>query len=271
MREFSKEAWKVKRAVRALVFVAVILAIFIPMREAAEKDVPPDVAMVLKRLDDLFRSKSSIGSVELTVTKPRRTHTLKLKVWTQGEEKVLIVIEAPEREKGTATLKVEKNLWNYFPKVNRTIRIPPSMMQSSWMGSDFSNDDLVKESSLFKDFDSRMVGRSQDPVGWEIELKAKPGLVGLWERIEYVVDPDGNLPREARFYDRRNRLARIMRFDEVKTFSGKTIPAHLTLTPIGTDGKPEKDTRTEMRYLDIKFNVQVPDSMFSLSELEKNR
>jgi hypothetical protein len=271
MMRFGKEAWRVKKAFRVVIFGAVILALFIPMTAAAKSDTPPDVGIVLKRLDDLFRSKSSIGSFELIITKPRRTHTLKLKGWTQGEEKVLIVIEAPEREKGTATLKVDKNLWNYFPKVSRTIRIPPSMMQSSWMGSDFTNDDLVKESSLVKDFNSRMVGRSQDPAGWEIELKAKPGLVGLWERIDYIVDPDGNLPREARFYDRRNRLARIMRFDEIKTFSGKTIPAHLTLTPIDTDGKPEKDTRTEMRYLEMKFDVPVPDAMFSLSELEKNR
>lgn len=250
---------------------AVFLGLFTPGSAASENLGAPEIKIVLKQLDDLFRSESSVGSVELTIAKPRRTHTLKLKIWTQGEEKALIVIEAPEREKGTATLKVEKNLWNYMPKINRTIRIPPSMMQSSWMGSDFTNDDLVRESSLLKDFDSRMVGRSEDPAGWKIELKAKPGLVGLWERIEYVVDREGVLPREARFYDRRNLLARILRFDEVKTFSGKTIPAHLTLTPIDTDGKPEKNKQTEMRYLEIKFNVPVSDSMFSLSELERNR
>jgi outer membrane lipoprotein-sorting protein len=259
------------KTMNAAIFGVVLFALLFPAAAVAGAEGAPDINAVLKRLDDLFRSESSVGSVELTVVKPRRTHTLKLKIWTQGDEKALIVIEAPERDKGTATLKVGKNLWNYLPKVNRTIRIPPSMMQSSWMGSDFTNDDLVRESSLLKDFDSRIAGRSEDPAGWKIELTAKPGLIGLWQRIEYVLDVDGNLPLEACFYDRKNRLARIMRFDEVKIFNGRRIPAHLALTPIDTDGKPEKDKQTEMRYLEIKFNVPVSDSMFSLSELEKNR
>jgi hypothetical protein len=145
------------------------------------------------------------------------------------------------------------------------------MMLSSWMGSDFTNDDLVRESSLRKDFHARIVGPSKEPKGWLVELKAKEGIVGLWEKIEYVVSPDATLPLAARYYDRKGRLARVMTFDEVKQFGRRRIPARMVLTPLETDGTPRKDRRTEMRYLDIEFDADVPDSTFSLQRLEKKR
>ena len=245
--------------------------VFLGSVGALAAPAPPAVEDVLARLDDLYRSQSSVGVVELSVVKPSRTHTLRLRVWTSGEERALIVVEAPARDKGMATLKVDKNLWNYMPKVDRTIRIPPSMMQSSWMGSDFTNDDLVRESSLLEDFDSRLVGRSAEPEGWLIELLAKPGLVGLWQRIEYVVTDDGLLPLVARSYDRKNRLARVVRFDDVRVFGRRRIPARMVLTPIGDDGSAAKDQRTEMRYLEVIFDAEVPESTFSLSRLERGQ
>ena len=110
-----------------------------------------DVNAVVKHFEDMYRSTSSISQVELKIVKPRSERTLDMKVWTKGEDKALIVIESPAREKDTATLKVDNNLWNYLPRINRTIRIPPSLMMSSWMGSDFTNDDLVRETSVSKD------------------------------------------------------------------------------------------------------------------------
>jgi outer membrane lipoprotein-sorting protein len=192
--------------------------------------------------------------------------TLTMKCWTLGEEKALIVIEEPAREKGTATLKVDKNLWNYLPRIDRTIRIPPSMMMSSWMGSDFTNDDLVRESSLLDDYEGEVVGRSDDPDGWLINLKAKEGTVGLWDRVEYVVSPDGRLPLLARYYDRKGRLARTMTFSDVREFDGRRIPARLELTPVD-----KEDHKTVLVYDEIDFGVDLPESMFSLSQLERHR
>jgi outer membrane lipoprotein-sorting protein len=230
-----------------------------------------DIDRILDRLDDLYRSKSSIAEVTLTVTKPRRKRTLTMKTWSLGKEKALIAIRSPAREKGIATLKVEKNLWNYMPRTSRTIRIPPSMMLGSWMGSDFTNDDLVRESSLRKDFYSRLIGRSEDPAGWRIELKAKEGTVGLWDRIEYILNPSATLPLQAKYYDRKGRLARVMDFTDVKQFGERKVPSRLVLTPIAKNGKPEKGRTTELLYKDIRFDVHVPESTFSLSRLERKR
>ncbi len=230
---------------------------------AAPFQNPPDAEAVLTHLDDLYRSKSSVSGIEIQVTGRRTTRTLRMKAWTRGEEEVLVVIEEPPREAGTATLRVGDNLWNYLPRIARTIRIPPAMMLGSWMGTDFTNDDLVKESSLRKDFVSRIDRRSDDPKGWWLTLDVKPDVVGRWAKIEVLISDDW-LPVEERHFDRKGRLARTLRFDEVKTLGGRRLPTRLVLTPEDTQGQS-----TELRYLDIDFDVPIADDTFSLSRLER--
>lgn len=226
---------------------------------------PPDVHEVLDRLDDLYRSKSSIASVEIVVVSPRSTRTMRVRGWTKGETKALIVVESPSRDAGTATLRVDDNLWTYLPRVSRTMRVPPAMMLSPWMGTDVTNDDLVKESSLRRDFTATLRSRSESPAGWWIDLVVKPGAVGRWARIELLVSDD-RLPVEERHYDRKQRLARTMSFSDVKQLGGRVIPTHIIVQPADDAAK-----RTEMRYLDIAFDVEVSEDTFSLSRLERRR
>jgi outer membrane lipoprotein-sorting protein len=225
-----------------------------------------DVDAVVKYFEDLYRWDSSLALAELTVTKPRRTRTMSMRIWSKGRDRALIVIDSPAREKGTATLKVDKNVWNYLPRIKRTVRIPASMMLASWMGSDFSNDDLVRESSYSEDYTYELVGRSEDPAGWIVRFTAKPDLVGLWNRIELVFTDDGMLPLAARYYDRKDRLARSMVWDDVKVFDGRRLPSRLTLVPVDKEGH-----KTVMIYKEISFREEIPDSTFSLSRLERNR
>lgn len=233
-----------------------------PSAVVAERD-QPDVDALLRHLDDLYRSTSSIARIQIDVTSARSTRSMRLRAWTRGEEEVLVLIEAPPREAGTATLRVGNNLWNYLPKIARTIRVPPAAMLGSWMGTDFTNDDLVKESSLRKDFTARVDRRSNTPPGWWLTLDVKPDVVGRWARIEVLVS-DERLPVEERHYDRKGRLARTMYFDEVKVLGGRSLPAHITLVPVDSTGQ-----RTEMRYLDVEFDVPLPNDTFSLSRLER--
>jgi outer membrane lipoprotein-sorting protein len=232
------------------------------------KDGQLDLEAIVDHFENLYRAASSISTARITVTKPNRTKTMELKIWTKGEEKAIVVIQSPPREKGIATLMVKDNLWNYFPKINRTIRIPPSMMQSSWMGTDFTNDDLVRETSLDEDYDYELTGRSADPNGWLVRFKAKPDTVGLWKRFDLVISTDGRLPVRAEYFDRKGRHARTLYWDQVEIFGDRRIPAHMTLIPEDTDKKGQK---TEMTYLKINFNMDIPDRTFSLSELERKR
>jgi outer membrane lipoprotein-sorting protein len=250
------------RSSLATLAVVTLLAVPHPARAAPP---PPDVDRLLARMDDLYRSTSSIARMEITVTTPRNVRTLRIQAWTRGEDDALIVVEAPAREAGTATLRVGENLWNWLPRIARTIRVPPSMMLGSWMGTDFTNDDLVKESSLRKDFAARVDRRSDAPAGWWLRLEAKEGVVGRWARIDLLVGDD-DLPIEERHFDRKGRLARTMRFDEPRTFGGRRLPARMVLVPEGDPGK-----RTEMRYLEARFDVSLPADVFSLSRLERSR
>ena len=249
-----------------LVIVATLMVVCsgaFPSRAARPEQ--PDVAALLQHLDDLNRSNSSLARIQIDVTSSRSTRSMRLRAWTRGEEEVLVLIEAPPREAGTATLRVGNNLWNYLPKIARTIRVPPAAMLGSWMGTDFTNDDLVKESSLRKDFSARVDRRSDMPLGWWLTLDVKPGVVGRWARIELLVS-DERLPVEERHFDRKGRLARTMHFDEVKVLGGRRLPAHIALVPADSAGQ-----RTEMRYLDVEFDVPLSDDTFSLSRLERTR
>ncbi len=227
---------------------------------------PPDVQRLVRRFDELYESSGTVARAEIAITKGSTTRTLRLKTWSKGRDKALILVEAPPRDAGTATLKIGNNLWNYLPKIARTIRVPPSMMLSSWMGSDLTNDDLARESSYEHDYESEVVGESGDPPGWLVVSRAKPGIVGLWSRVEVVFSFDELLPVEVRFFDRRDRLARTMRFDDVRTMGGRRVPVHITVIPATEAGR-----RTELRYLEVTFDVEVPDETFSLSELERRR
>jgi len=240
----------------------------VPGQTPLMKDGILDLDAAVAYFEDLYRAESSHSRAELTMTTPRRERTLGMEIWTKGEDNALIVIQSPPREKGTATLKVGQNLWNYLPRIKRTVRIPPSMMLASWMGSDFTNDDLVRDSSYKDDYTYELVGPSEDPPGWLIRFEAKPDMIGLWKSLELVVSEDGRIPLLARNFDRKDRLARTMYWDEVKEFDGKLVPSRMTLIPEDEDKEGHK---TVMRYLELHFDVDMPADTFSLSRLEQKR
>lgn len=225
----------------------------------------PDADGLLRAYDDLYDSSGTTARVEISIVTPKKTRTLELRFWAKGEDKALMVVDAPTRDAGTATLKVEKNLWNYLPKISRTIRVPPSMMMGSWMGSDLTNDDIVRDSSYEEDYESEVVARTEDPPGWKVRLTARPDAVGLWNSVEMVFADDGGLPVMAQFFDRKDRLSRTMRFGDVKVLGGRRVPTLITIVP----EREEEGRMTEFRYLDVQFNVQLSDDTFSLSNLER--
>ena len=172
---------------RVVFILIVALCLLLPCAAGGDPTLAePDVDRLLEQFDALFESSGTMGQVEISIVKPEKTRTLRMRMWSKGDDKALVVVDAPTRDAGMATLRVGRNLWNYLPKISRTIRVPPSMMMGSWMGSDLTNDDIVRESSFRDDYVSELIGPSTEPPGWKVGLDARSGAVGLWDRIEVV-------------------------------------------------------------------------------------
>jgi hypothetical protein len=221
---------------------------------------------LLDRVDDLFRGRSSHGRATMTVTTAHWTRALTLEFWSEGREHSLVRILAPQKEKDTATLKVGTDLWNYLPKVKRTIKLPSSMLSASWMGSHFTNDDLVKESRMADDytFEITFEGPRDGVEVIELTCTPKPEAAIEWGRVVVDIRKTDQLPLEVRYYDEDMDLARTMTYGDVRTLGGRELPTAMTVVP--TD-RPQESTRVAWEA--IEFDVPLPADTFSLRSLER--
>ena len=221
---------------------------------------------ILDRVDDLFRGQSSRGRMSMTIRTEHWDRSLTLDFWSEGKDRSLFRILAPVKEKGTATLRVGNDMWNYLPKVNRVIKLPSSMMSASWMGSHFTNDDLVKESRMADDFDFEITreGIEEGRAIIHIACRPKPEAAVVWGKVVAVVERDTWLPRKLLYYDEDLRLARTMSFAEVGSLGDRTLPRRVWVVP---EDKP--DEKTEVFYENIVFDVPLPEDTFSLRTLQR--
>jgi outer membrane lipoprotein-sorting protein len=222
-----------------------------------------DVEEVVRKIDELYRADSSYAEVEMEIVTPHWKRTLLMDTWTEGSSKTFIRILSPPKEKGLATLRLKNEMWNYLPRANKVIKIPPSMMMSSWMGSDFTNDDLVKEFTLIDDYTYKFV-RPQDakPDLLYIEFKPNEDLPIVWEKIVLAVEKERLLPVWDRYYGENDRLMRIMDYKNVVRLGGRLLPSVLELIPQDKDGQ-----KTVLRYLNAEFNIRHAEEIFSLRNL----
>ncbi len=222
----------------------------------------------MRRSEDLVKGESCKGTFRMTVTTPEYTRTMDMDSWWIGNEKALIVIRSPKREAGNKTLKVNNELWMYLRNTETTIKIPPSMMLQSWNGSDFTNDDLVRESNLVKDYSLKILAVEpiSDEPCWKIELLPRPDAPVVWGRIYHWVRKKDYLPAVTEYYDEKGVLMRKMEYSEFKVFGGRKIPSRWTMINNVKEGH-----RTEFEFLDVQFNVRISDRIFSFQELERGR
>ena len=221
---------------------------------------------ILLEIDDLWRATSSQGTVRMQVQTANYTRTLRMEIWSKGKDKSLVRIISPLKEKDTASLKTGNTMYTYLPKTDRTIRLTSSMMMSSWMGSHLTNDDLVKESRLAEDYDPRISFRGirdgRDIIEFTLEPHRDAAVV--WGRIVMVVTAKDHLPILATYYDEDNVLARTITFSEIKNMGGRLLPTVLKVVPADKPGE-----HTELVYETMRFDLNLPDSLFSLLQLRR--
>jgi hypothetical protein len=202
----------------------------------------------------------------MAVVTRRWTRTLTLRAWSEGTERALIKVRAPAKEAGVATLKAGDEIWNYLPKVDRTIRVPTSMMMASWMGSHFTNDDLVKESRLIRDYDIAMGfdGVRDGTRVWEFVLTPRPEAAVVWGKVVMEVRQADLMPTWARYYGDDGALRRTLTFADYRVMGGRLVPTTMRVVPAD---KP--DESTVVRYTSLRFDIRLPADTFTLGALRR--
>ena len=269
-----------KPGIKPVYILLIAVFIFAPVFSfASEKSEIPNLSPInlLKKIDELYRSDSSYSEMEMEVVTPNWSRTIGIKSWTRGMKKTFIYITSPKKDEGITTLRLGNKMWNYFPKINKVMRVPPSMMMGSWMGSDFTNDDLVKESTFIDDYTGEFFTPSSaeqasqgkpkiDNSLYYIRLKPKKETISLWAKIEILIDKKNNLPVKQIYFDEKGRIARVMEFKDIKKLGGKFLPATLLMQVISKPGR-----RTVIKYKKMDFDVKIPASIFSIRNLQKKR
>ena len=248
---------------------AAVIAAASLLAAAAPAAAQVDAHEIIDRVDRLLRGDSSRGVATMEVVTEHWERSMTMEIWSLGTEYSLVRLRAPQKEAGTATLKAEADIWNYLPKVDRTIKVPASMMGGAWMGSHFTNDDLVKESRLVEDYDIELAFDGENPDGvtvWEFHLTPKPDAAVVWGRIDYSIRQSDDMPLWTKFYDEDGELMRTMEHGEYTEFDGRTVPGVLDMYPAD---KP--DERTSIRYEELEFDVDLEASFFSLRSLQRRR
>jgi len=224
-----------------------------------------EVMKIVQQIDELYRSSSSYAEVEMEIATPHWQRTLHMKIWSRGMKQTFIRILSPKKEKGIGTLRLDKEMWNYLPKTNKVIKIPPSMMMSSWMGSDFTNDDLVREYTFLEDFNFSLFTPKEAEEGLIfVECRPKEGRPIIWDKVTIAVRASDYIPVWQKYYDEKGKVMRIMYFKDIKTFGERRIPAVLEMVP-----QNKKGHKTVIRYMDVVFDQEITEEVFSMRNLRE--
>lgn len=223
-----------------------------------------DAKEIIGKADAKSRGSSLEQELRMTIIRTEWERTLTMKSWSKGTDYSIVLITAPAKEKGQVFLKREKEMWNWIPSIERLIKIPPSMMMQSWMGSDFTNDDLVKESSIVNDYTHSLLGNeTQDgAVCWKIQLLPKPDAPVVWGKVISWVDKNYN-QRKLEYYDEEGNLVNTMYLSEIKPMNDREIPTRMEMVPAG-----EKSKRTVVEILSAIYEKSIPDSYFSIQNMK---
>lgn len=248
-------------------FLAVLaLGSLIGLAHIGASSITESAKDIIKKADEKMRGKTSEGEITIQTVRPTWSREMKMKLWSKGNDYAMILITAPAKEKGTVFLKNKKEVWNWLPSIERTIKLPPSMMGQSWMGTDFTNDDLVKESSSVEDYEHSFAGDSviEGRNCYKILMKPKPEAAIVWGKVIVWIDKKDYLQLRAEFFDEENVRVNSMQASDVKMLGGKLLPAKVEMIPAD-----KKGYKTVMIYNSLVFDKPIDDSFFTPQNMKK--
>jgi outer membrane lipoprotein-sorting protein len=250
--------------VKSVLTMSLILALAILPAESNAQDATE----IVKAMDKKWRGDYVTQELTMTIVRPTWERSISMKSWGRGTEYSLIYITAPAKEKGQVFMKREKEMWNWVPSIDRMIKLPPSMMMQSWMGSDFTNDDLIRESSVVLDYEHSIVGEEeiQDRLCWKIQLIPKPDAAVLWGKIYLWITKEDYLQLKIEFYDEDEFLVSTQILSDIKEMGGRVIPCKLEMIPAEEEGK-----KTVIEITSADYETEVKESFFSQQNMKRIR
>jgi len=235
-----------------------------PREEVPEPGDAAFPAYVMNRIDDQYRGAASHGVMEMQVKTRHWSRNMAMESWSLGKDHSLVRILKPRKEKGTATLKAAGDLFTYLSKTDRTIKITSGMMGASWMGSHFTNDDLIRNSRFDQDYHIRMAPVTDDPTetAYRFTLTPRPDAPVVWGRLEVEVRKKDLQPLKQHYYDEDGEEVRVLEFSEHREMDGRVMPLKMVMTPLDSPGE-----YTRVEWKKIRFDVGLDRGFFTLQKL----
>lgn len=220
---------------------------------------------VITKMDDKLKGKSARTESSITIVRPTYTREMTMVTWSLGRDYSLTLMTSPKRDEGSSFLNREKEVWSYTPSIERIIKLPPSMMSQNWMGTDFTNDDLVQQSSLVTDY-THEFGKEETIEGYEcyqVIMIPKEDAAIVWGKVIVWVDKKESMQLKAEFYDEDGYLVNTMLGKNPKEFDGKLLPSVMEMIPADKPGN-----KTIMTTKSMKFNIAIDESFFTTRKMK---
>jgi len=223
---------------------------------------------IIRLADNQRRGDTGSATMTISIVRPAWSRDMTVKTWSKDSDYSLILITQPARDMGTVFLKREKEIWNWLPSIERNIKLPPSMMMQSWMGSDFTNDDLIKESSIVEDYTHKIVGDSiiLGRSVYKIELIPKPESAVVWGKLFVWISKDNFIELQTEMYDEDGYLINEVRFSNIKKLGGRMLPSVMEFIPVDKPGH-----KTIITYHKVTYDVPLSTNFFSLQNMKRVR
>ena len=249
---------------KSMAVLALVLALLTGASTAALAD---DAKTIVEKSFNYMRGKASISTCTMLIHRPDWQRSMTIKAWTLGTSDSIFYITAPPKDAGNGTLKKGEEMWMYNPKVNRVIKLPPSMMSQAWMGSDFSNNDLSKTDSLVKDY-VHTLEKTETKGGkkvYHIKSMPKPRAPVVWGMQKLKIRED-HIFLQQDFFDEDLKLVKSLVMLDIKPLGGRLYPAKWRMQKANAKGE-----YTVVEYTKLEFKDSMPERRFTLSNLRKPR
>ncbi|MFQ5548465.1 MAG: outer membrane lipoprotein-sorting protein [Woeseia sp.] len=226
-----------------------------------------DARDIVRAAIDYWRGLSSYSEMTMTIHRPDWERSMSMRAWTQGDDKSLVRITAPKKDRGNGTLIDDDSMWTFSPKINRVIKVPSSMMGQSWMGSDFSNKDISRVDDIVDQYDHRILGEQEQDgfLIYQIESIPYEHAAVVWGK-EVLKIRDDHVVVEHGFYDQDGELVKKLESLEIGDMGGRTVAIRQRMHKIDA---PEE--WTEIRVDSVRYDLELRDSIFTLSNLRNPR